>query len=256
MIFAGLDIGSLVTKAVVLRDNQIVGYAVISSRINPQRTGEQALNEAISISGCNRKDIKSFVATGYGRNSSPRAQKTVTELTCHAIGAHFSNSEIRTVIDIGGQDSKVIKLDENGKMIDFVMNDKCAAGTGRFLEVMADALEVKLESMGEVSLKAEKPCLLSTTCTVFAETEVISLIASGASKENIIAGLNESIAKRVGSMAKGMGLREKVAFVGGVAKNIGVKKALQKYLNVEFVPSNIDPQINGALGAALLAREI
>lgn len=252
-MFAGVDIGSLVTKVVILKNNEIAGYSILNSRIDPGKTGEQALEEAVLKSGCSKKDIKYIVATGYGRNSFPLAKKSITELTCHAIGAHYLDPGIRTVIDIGGQDSKAIKLDENGKMIDFLMNDKCAAGTGRFLEVMADAMEVKLEDMGKVSLEAIKPCLLSTTCTVFAETEVISLIASGAGKENIIAGLNESIAKRVGSMAKRLGIQEKVAFVGGVAKNIGVKKALEEYLGVKFVTGSIDPQINGALGAALLA---
>jgi (R)-2-hydroxyacyl-CoA dehydratese activating ATPase len=255
-MFAGVDIGSLVTKAVVLRGGEIAGYAIINSRIEPGKAGEQALEQAIVKSGCNSKDIKYIVATGYGRNLFPIANKSLTELTCHAVGAHYLNPKIRTVIDIGGQDSKVIKLDENGKMVDFAMNDKCAAGTGRFLEVMANALEVKLEDMGKVSLGANKPCLLSTTCTVFAETEVISLIASGAGKEDIIAGLNESVARRVGSMVKGLGIEEKVVFVGGVAKNTGVKKALEKYLGVNFVVNSVDPQINGALGAAILAVEM
>ncbi|MFA5033118.1 MAG: acyl-CoA dehydratase activase [bacterium] len=255
-MFAGVDIGSLVTKAVVLGDNKIVGYAIVNSRIEPGKAGEQALEQAIIKSGCSSKDIEYIVATGYGRNSFSIANKSITELTCHATGAHYLNPKIRTVIDIGGQDSKVIKLDENGKMVDFAMNDKCAAGTGRFLEVMANALEVKLEDMGKVSLGANKPCLLSTTCTVFAETEVISLIASGAGKENIIAGLSESVARRVGSMAKSLGVQEKVVFVGGVAKNTGVKKALEEYLGIKFVVNSIDPQINGALGAAILAAEM
>ena len=254
-MFAGIDVGSLVTKAVVLRDGKITGYSIISSRTNPKKGGEQALEEAITRANCKREDIKCIVATGYGRRSCSFANKTVTELTCHATGAYYLNPNIRTVIDIGGQDSKVIKLDGKGSMSDFTMNDKCAAGTGRFIEVMAQALEIGLDSMGEVSLKSDKPCSLSSTCTVFAETEVISLIASGANKEDIVAGLHMSIAKRVGSMAKGLGLQKDVAFTGGVAKNLGVQSALEEFLGVKFTPISEDPQIIGALGSALVARK-
>ncbi|MCK4307712.1 2-hydroxyglutaryl-CoA dehydratase [candidate division WOR-3 bacterium] len=254
-MFAGIDVGSLVTKAVVLRDGKVAGYSIISSRTNPRKAGEQALEKAITNANCKREDIKCIVATGYGRSSFSFADKTVTELTCHATGAHYLNTEIRTVIDIGGQDSKVIKLDESGKMSDFAMNDKCAAGTGRFLEVMAQALEVGLDSMGEFSLKSDKPCSLSSICTVFAETEVISLIASGAKKKDIVAGLHMSIARRVGSMAKGLGLQKEIAFTGGVAKNSGVRSAFEEFLSVKFAPISEDPQIIGALGAALVASK-
>ena len=254
-MFAGIDVGSLVTKAVVLKDGKIAGCSIVSSRTNPKKAGEQALEEAITRANCKREDIKCIVATGYGRDSFSFADKTVTELTCHATGAHYLNQNIRTLIDIGGQDSKVIKLDQSGKMVDFVMNDKCAAGTGRFLEVMAQALEVGLDSMGEFSLQSAKPCSLSSTCTVFAETEVISLVASGADKENIVAGLHISIAKRVGSMAKGMDLQKEIAFTGGVAKNLGVKKSMEEFLDIEFVHLGEDPQIIGALGAALVSSK-
>lgn len=254
-MFAGIDIGSLVTKAVLLKDEKIVGYSIVDSRADPKRAGEQALSEALGKAGCRRKDIKFMVATGYGRISFPFVDRTVTELICHAKGAHWLNPSARTVIDIGGQDSKVIKLDYRGKMVDFAMNDKCAAGTGRFLEVMARALGIDLASMGEFSLRSNKPCSLSSTCTVFAESEVISLIASGARKENIVAGLHTSIARRVGNMAKSLGAEKEVVFVGGVAKNIGVKKALQEFLGFEFAHINEDPQICGAIGAALLAKE-
>lgn len=255
MVFAGIDIGSLATKAVVLKNGKIIGYSIISSRIEQRRAGGQALEDALYKANYKRKDIKYIVATGYGRNYFPSANKTVTELTCHAMGAYCLNPDVRTVLDIGGQDSKVIKIDECGKMIDFVMNDKCAAGTGRFLEVMSDTLGVELEEMGEVSLRAKRPYSLNSTCTVFAETEIVSLITSGAKKEDIIAGLHNSIAKRVGNMAKNLGVQEKIIFVGGVAKNIGVRKALEKYLGIKFVVNRIDPQINGALGAALAAKK-
>lgn len=254
-MFAGVDIGSLVTKAVVLRGGKVAGYSIISSRTNPKKAGERTLEETVIKANCKREDIKCIVATGYGRNSFSFANKTVTELTCHATGAYYLNPNIRTVIDIGGQDSKVIKLDEYGNMTDFAMNDKCAAGTGRFLEVMANALEVEIEQMGEFSLRSNRPCSLSSTCTVFAESEVVSLIASGASKEDIIAGLHTSIARRVGNMVKSLGLKSEVAFAGGVAKNLGVRKVLQEFLGVKFTRIEQDPQIVGALGAALLAKE-
>jgi (R)-2-hydroxyacyl-CoA dehydratese activating ATPase len=254
-MFAGIDIGSLFTKAVVLKDGEIAGLSRISSRTDPKRGCEQALEEAVTKAGCNNVNIKCIVATGYGRRSCSFADKNVTELTCHATGAYYLNPNIRTIIDIGGQDSKVIKLDGKGNMADFMMNDKCAAGTGRFLEVMAQALEIGLDSMGEVSLTSDAPCSLSSTCTVFAETEVISLIASGADKEDIVAGLHMSIAKRVGSMVKSLGLQKEVAFTGGVAKNSGVKAAFEEFLGTKFANIDEDPQIIGALGAALVASK-
>jgi predicted CoA-substrate-specific enzyme activase len=162
---------------------------------------------------------------------------------------------VRTVIDIGGQDSKVIQVDSCGNMVDFAMNDKCAAGTGRFLEVMAKALEISLEEIGPCALQSRKPCSINNTCAVFAESEVISLLALGSAKEDIAAGLHLGVAQRVGNMAKRMGLNREVAFVGGVANNMGARKALEDFLEVAFVTSMLDPQLNGALGAAVLARE-
>ena len=254
-MFAGIDVGSLTTKAVLMDNDKIVGYSIVSSRTNPKGTAEQALDDALHKTRYERDTLKFIVATGYGRIALDFVNHTVTELTCHAKGVHWLNPKVRTVIDIGGQDSKVIKLDAYGNMLDFAMNDKCAAGTGRFLEIMANALEVEIEQMGEFSLKSNRPCSLSSTCTVFAESEIVSLIASGASKEDIIAGLHTSIARRVGNMTKSLGLEPEVAFVGGVAKNVGVRKALEEFLDVEFTHIEQDPQIIGALGAALIARE-
>lgn len=165
------------------------------------------------------------------------------------------NPAIRTLIDIGGQDSKVIKLDQNGGMVDFVMNDKCAAGTGRFFEVMAGALKVDLKEMGAFSLHSKNPCVINSICTVFAESEIISLLAAGQAKEDIIAGLHLGIAKRVGNMVRRLGIRDEITFVGGVSKNSGIKNALETFLEIRFAPVGEDPQIIGALGAALLARE-
>ncbi len=215
---------------------------------------ERALNDAHYVAS----DIKYIVATGYGRVSAPFANKTVTEITCHGRGAHFISPEIRTVIDIGGQDAKVVSLGEDGRVIDFVMNDKCASGTGRFLESAAQlVLHVPLEDLGRLSSLATNICKISSTCTVFAQTEIVSLLAAGESKENVIAGLHSSIANRVISMAKRVGVKPIVMMTGGVAKNIGVRKALESDLNTEvIIPNGIDPQLVGALGAAIIANEL
>jgi predicted CoA-substrate-specific enzyme activase len=174
---------------------------------------------------------------------------------CHAAGAHFLNPRIRSIIDIGGQDSKAILVDEKGKVKNFVMNDKCAAGTGRFLEVMARALEVNLDEFGTMSLKSRQPSKISSLCTVFAESEVVSLIARGEKRQDIIAGIHESIAARVSSMIARVGVKEPVMVTGGVARNIGVVKALEKKLGVKIEVSPY-AQVNGAIGAAILAASL
>lgn len=255
LLFAGLDVGSLSSKAVLLDMNGVLAQGVIPTGANPCLAGEQVLESVLALAGKDRKQMTYLVGTGYGRVNLPFADRTVTELTCHAKGAHYFNPAIRTVIDIGGQDSKVIRLDQSGNMVDFAMNDKCAAGTGRFLEVMAKALELKLDELGECAQQAHQPCSINSICAVFAESEVISLLASGQEKTNIAAGLHQAVAQRVGTMAQRIGLVSDIAFVGGVAKNSGVVHALEKFLGIQFVPCAEDPQINGAAGAAVLARE-
>jgi len=200
------------------------------------------------------EDLGRVISTGYGRNSVTYAQKAITEIACHAKGANFLYKEARMVIDIGGQDSKAILLGEHGKVEDFVMNDKCAAGTGRFLEVMAGVLGLELEELGKISLKSRAPCQISSICTVFAESEVVSLRAEKRSVEDIVAGVHQSAAKRVASMARPMGLARPVVFTGGVAKNSGVIKALEAELKTMLIIPE-EPQIVGALGAALFARD-
>lgn len=256
LIFAGLDVGSLSSKAVLMNGAEVLAHCIIQTGANPRLAGEKALEITLTAIGKNKQDVAYIVGTGYGRINLPCANKTITELTCHAKGAHYLNPEVRTVIDIGGQDSKVIRIDANGNMVDFSMNDKCAAGTGRFLEVMARALELNLKEFSERSLRSQTPCLISNTCAVFAESEVISLLALGQDKNDIAAGLHMGVAQRVGNMVHKLGLVREVAFVGGVAKNQGARKTLEDFLELRFVPETQDPQLNGALGAALLAREI
>ena len=255
MIVAGIDIGSITTETVILQDNKIRGSSILPTGAKSQVAAQRSLAAALQQGGLREEDVGAIVTTGYGRASFASSDKKITEITCHARGAFFVQPETRTVIDIGGQDSKVIRLDGQGRNVDFQMNDKCAAGTGRFLEVMAHALEVKLEDLGGLSLSAPRTIQISSMCTVFAESEVVSLIAENQPKEVIIRGLHDAIADRILGLVRRVGVEETVTLTGGVAKNEGVVKALEERLGTKlFVPP--EPQIIGALGAALLAREL
>ena len=253
MLTVGMDIGSITTKAAVMDDEKVLGTKVIFTGYHAENAGNLVFNELLGDLKLEREAVSKIVATGYGRNSVRFAHAAITEITCHAAGAHYLNPRIRSIIDIGGQDSKAIVIDENGRVKDFAMNDKCAAGTGRFLEVMARALEVDLEEFGELSIRSENPSKISSLCTVFAESEVISLISKGEQRENIIAGIHESIAARVVAMARRIGVADPVMMTGGVAKNKGVVRALEKHLGCTIAISQ-SAQENGAIGAALLAR--
>ena len=200
MITAGVDIGSITTKAAILADKKIIATKIIFTGYNAEAAGLKVYEEALKEAGIDKSAVKKIVSTGYGRNSVKFADKSYTEIMCHATGAHFLNPHIRSIIDIGGQDSKAILLDDKGRVKNFVMNDKCAAGTGRFLEVMARAMEVNLDEFGAMSINSNQPAKISSLCTVFAESEVISLIAKGEQRKDIIAGIHESIAARISSM--------------------------------------------------------
>jgi len=255
MIVAGMDIGSITAETVLLENEKILAAVILPTGANSRAAAERSLGTALDQARLSRESVFRIVTTGYGRASFPGAEKRITEITCHARGAFFIQPRTRTVIDIGGQDSKVIRLDGQGRNVDFQMNDKCAAGTGRFLEVMARALEVRLEDLGAFSRAASRTIQISSTCTVFAESEVVSLIAENQPKEVIIRGLHDSIADRILGMVQRVGIEETVTLTGGVAKNEGVVRALEERLKVElFIPP--DPQIVGALGAALIAREL
>lgn len=255
MIVAGMDIGSITTETVILRDGEFFTSVILPTGANSRKAAERSLSAAMEKAGVIQEELAAIVTTGYGRASFPRATRMITEITCHARGAFFVHPATRTVIDIGGQDSKVIRLDNRGRNVDFQMNDKCAAGTGRFLEVMAHALEVKVEDLGRLSLGAPRTIKISSMCTVFAESEVISLIAEDQPKDVIIHGLHDSIADRILGMVSRVGIEEEVTLTGGVAKNEGVARALADRLGVAlYIPP--EPQIIGALGAALLAREL
>jgi (R)-2-hydroxyacyl-CoA dehydratese activating ATPase len=251
MISVGIDVGSISAKAVLMEAGKLKGSRLILTGYNAGKAGETVFKRLLEDLEVTAAQVDTIVATGYGRNSVAFAHKAITEITCHAAGVHYLDPEVRCVIDIGGQDSKAIALDSEGRVRDFAMNDKCAAGTGRFLEVMARALEVDLDAFGETSLKADQPASISSLCTVFAESEVISLIAKGVSRENIIAGIHASIGARVIAMAQRVGLTQPLMMTGGVAKNIGVVKALEQKAGLP-VRVCAYAQVNGAIGAALI----
>ncbi|MFH1538643.1 MAG: acyl-CoA dehydratase activase [bacterium] len=255
MHFGGIDIGSLSADMVIIDESEnIVAYNIIHTGANSKIAAKKCFDETLAKAGIKEDGLNFLVATGYGRISVPFADKTVTEITCHGRGAFQLFPNTKTVIDIGGQDSKVIKLGGGGKVADFVMNDKCAAGTGRFLEVMARALEIELDEMGEMSLKSQKDIAISSMCTVFAESEVISLVAEATPKEDIINGIHSAICSRIAGMVDRLGKEEEVTITGGVAKNCGIVETIQKKLGAKLnVPD--EPQIAGALGAALIAKD-
>ena len=263
LIVAGVDVGSLTGKAVLLKFNsennpsepEILASSVVPTRILPSKTSNDAMDIVLKESGLSRDDIEFIVGTGYGRVRVPFANQNISEITCHGRGAHHFLPSVRTIVDIGGQDCKVIKIDETGKLLDFAMNDKCAAGTGRFLEVMAKALEMSLDDLGPLSLQSTRPALITSQCSVFAESEVVSLVAEGKRVVDIVAGIHISIASRIMSLVNRIGLEPDLTMTGGVAKNIGVRKALEEKMGIEIKQIPIDPQIIGALGAALIARD-
>ena len=251
----GVDIGSLTAKSVVVdADSRIASYIVIQGKIVDEAAAVASLEQALGKAHLSRQDVDFLVTTGYGRSMVSFGDKTITEISCHARGARYLSEGVRTVIDIGGQDSKVIVLDGGGSVVNFAMNDKCAAGTGRFLEVMAGALDVPLEEMGGLSLKSTNPAQISSICTVFAESEVISMKARGRSKLDIISGIHEAIGRRMHSMINQAGMKPPVVMSGGVAKNVGVVRVLERLLETKIIVPP-EPQIVGALGAALFALD-
>jgi predicted CoA-substrate-specific enzyme activase len=254
MIVAGCDVGSLSAKAVIMKNGDVLASHVIYARPEPEDSAREVMDAALQMTGLSMNDISWCTGTGYGRKSIPFAKSVESEIACHGRGAQWLVPEVRMVIDIGGQDAKAIRLDEKGNVIRYAYNDKCASGTGRFLEVMAGAMGIRLDDMGDISLKAGNPVAISNQCVVFAETEIISLINDGKDLSDIVAGLHRAMAHRVASLAKGIELDREIAMTGGVAKNPGMFAALKEALGMEIKKPGSDPQIIGALGAALFAR--
>lgn len=254
----GCDVGSTYGKAVVMDlDGNVLGTSIIRSKIDPEETSKLAITEAIKgIDELNTlEDFEYMVGTGYGRNRVPFANENISEISCHAMGVHVIDPTVRTIIDIGGQDLKGIRLDEDGSVKDFAMNDKCAAGTGRFFENMARAFELDLKEFSELSLKAKKAIPITSQCSVFAETEVISLVAQKKDPADIAAGIHVAVAKRCFTLLKKVGIHPGVTMTGGCAKNMGLKKEMSKILKIDMIQLSMDPQLMGALGACEFARK-
>jgi (R)-2-hydroxyacyl-CoA dehydratese activating ATPase len=255
MIVAGCDVGSLTTKAIILNNTRIISHALIRSSFNPEKSASEVMDMALNAAGLTMKDIEFCVGTGYGRERIGFVGKALSEISCHAKGAHWLLPSVRTIIDIGGQDCKAIRLDDKGNIVRFVTNDKCASGTGRFLEVMAKLLGIEMEDLGRLSAQSRNPINLAATCTAWAQAEVIVHLNTNTSKADLAAGINEAMAARVAILAKSVGVEKDVCMTGGVAKNIGVLEAMEKQLNVPMRRLRVDPQVMGALGAAVFAKE-
>ncbi|MGA1821961.1 MAG: acyl-CoA dehydratase activase [Thermoplasmatota archaeon] len=256
-VTAGIDIGSTYVKVVVMKDGRRMGYDVGPTGAYPDNAAMACLKNSLEKAGLSESDVDYTVSTGYGRRIASFSDANISEISANARGSKFIGERfgIRTIIDIGGQDTKVISLDESCNMVNFAMNDKCAAGTGRFLEMLAKVLEVPLDQMGPISLTARDPVEITTTCLVFAKSEVATHLAEGEHKEDIIQGIHTAIARRLIVMAKKVGIREKVFFDGGPARNIGMVETFKRELNMEIVVPEI-PQIVTATGAAVIAAEI
>ena len=254
MITAGCDIGSLTAKAVILKDGKMLASEVILALAQPEKSAIEVMKRTVDKAGIKMEDIEYCVGTGYGRKHIPFMNSPESEIACHGRGAVWQVLSARTVVDIGGQDAKAIRIDEKGNVERYVYNDKCASGTGRFLEIIADSLDIKLDDMGAISGRSSEKLTLSNQCVVFAETEIISLVNEGKEIADIISALHQAVANRAASLARGILVEPDAVMTGGVAKNSGMFEALQKALGVKL--HRVDnPQINGALGAALFAAD-
>lgn len=254
----GFDLGSRTSKAVLIDDGKI-HTAIAATGVYMQENADKLLDRLLKQTGCSRGDIKFIIGTGYGRIALSFGEipsKVLTEISCHAMGAHYLNAKVRSIVDIGGQDSKAIKVDtRNGKVVEFIMNDKCAAGTGRFLEKAANLLGLTVEELGQASLEADHPSDISSQCVVFAESELISLKARGERRENIAAGIHLATARRVKNLMNRLGLEPELVFSGGVSNNSGMRKALEDMLGHPISTVKLDTVYAGALGAAILAQK-
>ena len=255
--FGGCDVGSTYTKTVILdEDGKIVAHDTIRSKMNSQESAKAGLENALKQVGLSKiDDLDYLIGTGYGRNKVPQAQENISEISCHAMGVHVTNPDVKAILDIGGQDVKGISIDTDGTVQSFAMNDKCAAGTGRFFEAMARAFECSLDEFSQLSLSAKNVIPITAQCTVFAESEVITLVGEGKPREEIAAGIQQSVAKRCFVMAKKAGAKNAITLTGGCAKNSGLKAAIEQVLRIKVIELTTDPQLMGALGAAEYARQ-
>ncbi len=259
IVTAGVDVGSVSTQAVIMVDGKLYAYGNMRTGSNSPDSANKAMNWALEGTGMTLEDIHYCVGTGYGRVNVPMAQKTVTEIACHALGANFIyGPSVRTILDVGGQDSKAIRCDEKGRVTNFLMNDKCAAGTGRGMEVFVDLLSVPIEEVGDRSFQIdEEPEAVSSTCVVFAKSEALGLLRQGWTIERVLAAYCRAMANKLYELLMRLGIERELAITGGQSKNQGVVKRLEKLLGFEFLKwAEIDPQIAGGIGGALFAKTI
>jgi bzd-type benzoyl-CoA reductase Q subunit len=264
VITAGVDVGSVGSKAAIMIDGDIYSWGVTRTGSNSPESASKALRMALEDTGLRTEDLKYIVGTGYGRVNVPMANKAITEIACHAKGANYIwGPSVRTVLDVGGQDIKAIRIDETGRVVSFLMNDKCAAGPGRGMEVFADLLQIPIEQIGEVSLKvAQEPEPVSCTCVAFAKTEAMGLLRKGWSKEKVLAAYTRAMAVRMANLINRVGLERELVVTGGQSKNIGIVSRIEENLGVKTLPSpnwrgaGLDPMVAGAIGAALLGRAL
>jgi benzoyl-CoA reductase subunit A len=264
VITAGVDVGSVGSKAAIMIDGEVYAYGIMRTGSSSPESATKALNLALKGTGLKDSDLKYIVGTGYGRVNVPMANKAITEIACHAKGANYIwGPSVRTVLDVGGQDIKAIRIDEMGRVVSFLMNDKCAAGTGRGMEVFADLLKIPIEQIGEFSLKvAQEPEPVSCTCVAFAKTEAMGLLRKGWSKEKVLAAYTRAMAVRMANLINRVGLERDLVITGGQSKNIGIVSRIEENLGVKTLPSpkwrenGLDPMAAGAIGAALLGRAL
>ena len=258
IISAGVDVGSVSTQAVVMTDGRLYCYGNTRTGSSSPESARKAMDLALQDTGLSLEDLHFTVGTGYGRVKVPFAQRAITETACHARGANFIYGDrVRTVLDMGGQDCKVIRCDARGKVQNFIMNDKCAAGTGRGLEVFAELAQVPISQMGEISLQVEKePEPVSSTCVVFARAEATGLLRSGRPREEVLAAYCRATARRVVELLERLGVEPEFAVTGGIAKNRGVVARIERELGIQALEAQVDPQIAGACGAALFAQAL
>ena len=257
MLYAGIDVGSLTAEAVVVENGRVVAAQSMNVLPNPVDSAREVTGRLFAESGIGKENIRYTISTGYGREkveAEGMAQENISEISCHGFGAFSLAPEVRTVVDIGGQDAKVIKVNGQGDLGNFVMNDKCAAGTGHFLEIMSKALGVTLDELGPMSLGSRRPVEMSNRCSIYVETEVIHYLQRGVAKVDLAAGINKAMAGRVLALVRRVQVEKEVMLTGGVAKNVAVKAELEKMLGMRMLESRIDPQIIGAYGAAMLAQ--
>jgi len=255
-IVSGCDVGSLTSKSVIMKDRKIIKSCVIKSRPNPKDSADTVMGEALESAGLSLNDIEYCIGTGYGQEKISFVNESISEITCHCKGARWMLPSVGTVIDIGGQDCKTMKIDRDGNIVKFMANDKCASGTGRFLDVMAALLDLDISEIGGLTRRSKSPVTLTSTCTVWAQADVIKYVNSGVPIEDIGAGINTAMAQRVAILVNAVKPEGDMLMTGGVSKNIGVVSTLEKLIGRKIKKTRkADPQIAGALGAALIALE-